>query len=90
MAEMTQLTQDVEHNRTAAGSNTDHSYAVRETDTQAQPLTLDQLDYLADLVAELREMSGRAGLTTLAAILALAQTEASAQIAQARSRHLHG
>lgn len=45
------------------------------------PLSLDQLGYLADLVAELREMSDRAGLTTLAGILALAQSEAVQQIA---------
>jgi hypothetical protein len=47
-------------------------------------LSLDQLDYMADLVAELREMSQRSGLTTLAAILALAQTEAAQQITKRR------
>ena len=47
-------------------------------------LSLDQLDYMADLVAELREMSQRAGLATLAAILALAQTEAAQQITRRR------
>ena len=49
------------------------------------PLSIDQLDYLVDLVSELREMSDRSGLSTLAAILALAQTEANAQIAAARA-----
>ena len=47
-------------------------------------LSIDQLDYMADLVAELREMSQRSGLTTLAAILALAQIEAGQQIAKRR------
>lgn len=42
-------------------------------------LTLDQLDYMCDLVAELRVMAAGAGMTTLAAILALAQTEATQQ-----------
>ncbi len=52
--------------------------------TKGDGLSLDQLDYMADLVAELREMSQRSGLTTLAAILALAQTEAAQQITKRR------
>ncbi|MEQ1695602.1 MAG: hypothetical protein ABL901_07150 [Hyphomicrobiaceae bacterium] len=58
-----------------------------QADDKAEPrvaLSLDQLDYMADLVSELREMSHRAGLTTLAAILALAQTEAAHQITKRR------
>lgn len=60
---------------------------VDQVDDLGEPrvmLSLDQLDYMADLVSELREMSSRAGLTTLAAILALAQTEAAQQIANRR------
>ena len=48
------------------------------------PMTLDQLDYMADLIAELREMASHAGLGTLAGILALAQSEAGQQIARRR------
>lgn len=36
----------------------------------------DQLDYLDDMVCELKEMADRSGHTTLAAILALAHIEA--------------
>jgi hypothetical protein len=71
----------------AVTGNTNETNASNLSNNHLQkPLTLDQLDYLADLVAELREMSGRAGLTTLSGILALAQTEANAQIAQVRAR----
>jgi hypothetical protein len=50
----------------------------------AIPLTVDHLEYMADLMSELREMSHRSGLETLAAILALAETEAGQQIAARR------
>ncbi len=89
MADMTEI-----HSTTDGGPNRMMTRVETSSDDTApvlygvapKPLTLDQLDYLADLVAELRAMSGQAGLTTLAGILALAQVEASAQIAQARSR----
>ena len=55
-----------------------------ETNGGRGTLSIDQLDYMADLVAELREMSQRSGLTTLAAILALAQIEAGQQISKRR------
>lgn len=47
-------------------------------------LSIDQLDYMADLIAEFREMSSRAGMTTLAGILALAQSEAALQLKSRR------
>ena len=57
---------------------------AEQMDGASVDLSLDQLDYMADLVSELREMSQRSGLTTLAAILALAQTEAAQQIMRRR------
>ncbi len=52
----------------------------------AATVTIDHLEYMADLISELREMSHRSGLETLAAILALAETEAGQQIAARRRR----
>ena len=49
-------------------------------------LSVDQLDYMADMIAEMREMSQRAGLSTLAGVLQLAETEAAQQIANLRRR----
>lgn len=49
-------------------------------------ISLDQLDYMADLISEFREMSQRSGMSTLAGILALAQSEAAQQIANRRKR----
>ena len=46
------------------------------------PMTVDQLDYLADLVAELREMAHKSGMEMLASILGLAETETKRQIAE--------
>jgi hypothetical protein len=85
---MTQRSQghDAEQDQTMAANANETHYGTSSDYQMQQPLTLDQLDYLVDLVAELREMSGRAGLTTLSGILALAQTEANAQIAQVRAR----
>jgi hypothetical protein len=40
------------------------------------PPYVDQLDYLTDLITELRDMAQRARLDTLTAILTLAQAEA--------------
>ena len=74
MAETLQLF-DEEHNETIVEANVAGG-VVR--------LSLDQLDYMADLMSELREMSQRSGLTTLAAILGLAQTEAAQQILKRR------
>jgi hypothetical protein len=47
-------------------------------------LSVEQLDYMADLVAELRDMAQGSGLTTLASILSLAQVEAALQSAKKR------
>ena len=57
---------------------------AEQADEVSVVLSLDQLEYMADLVSELREMSQRSGLMTLAAILALAQTEAAQQIKRRR------
>jgi DNA-binding ferritin-like protein len=60
-------------------------HAADEVDTHDhQDLTLDQLDYICDHIAELREMAGRSGLASLAAILALAQVEAAREGAARR------
>lgn len=53
---------------------------------QRQQMSVDQLDYLSDLISELREMSLKGGLTTLAAILALAHTEAIQQMTKHHTR----
>lgn len=53
---------------------------------EAASLGVDQLGYMADLIAELREMSQCAGLATLAGILELAETEAAQQVANLRRR----
>ena len=45
------------------------------------PMTLDTLHYVADLVAELQVLALQSDLTTLASILALAQSELASQIA---------
>lgn len=47
-------------------------------------MSIDQLDYMADLIAEFRAMSDRAGMATLAGILALAQSEAALQLKSRR------
>lgn len=47
-------------------------------------LSVDQVEYLADMIAELRGLADDAGLSTLAAILALAQVEAAQQCAARR------
>ena len=47
-------------------------------------LTLDQIDYIADLISELREMAQGAKIETLAALLALAQAEAAREAARLR------
>ncbi|MBX9926141.1 MAG: hypothetical protein K2Y05_07265, partial [Hyphomicrobiaceae bacterium] len=49
-------------------------------------LTLDQIDYIADLISELREMAQGARIETLAALLALAQAEAAREAARLRPR----
>jgi hypothetical protein len=49
-------------------------------------LAPDQLDYMADLIAEFRVMSDRSGLTTLAGILSLAQVEAALQLQKLRKK----
>ena len=46
-------------------------------------LSVDQVEYLADMIAELRGLADDAGLSTLAA-LALAQVEAAQQFAARR------
>jgi len=62
--------------------NPDQSMAAR---SQSQrDLSYDQLEYMADLIAEFRDMSSTAGLTTLAGILALAQSEAALQLSTRR------
>lgn len=87
---MRQRSNQAEPDRSIESDNVGNRYSTSPDGGQPLPVTLDQLDYLSDLVTELREMAGRAGLSTLAAILALAQTEASTQIAQARSRDRTG
>ena len=89
MAEMKQSTQvrDPEPDCKVSPDDNDPRCDQQANNAQLQdPLTLDQLDYLADLVSELRDLSNRAGFTTLAGILALAQTEANTQMAQIRVR----
>ena len=44
-------------------------------------LSLDQLNYMSDLISEMRDMSRKARLATLSGILALALLEANQQIA---------
>ena len=48
--------------------------------------SLDQLEYMLDLIGELREMATTARLQTLAAILGLAATEANQRIDARRGR----
>jgi hypothetical protein len=50
-----------------------------------EQLSTDQLDYMADLIAELCGMARRADERTLAALLALAEAEASREAVRRRS-----
>lgn len=43
-------------------------------------LAVDRIHYLADMIAELRELAAREGLPTLAGLLALAYVDAKQQI----------
>lgn len=58
--------------------------AVTDAAPDCRELTLDQLDYATDLIAELREMSQRSGLRMLASLLALAQAEAAREVRSRR------
>lgn len=64
--------------------------SVLATETSPEPtgaardMTIDQLEYVTDLIAELREMSQRSKLSTLASLLALAQAEAAREVALRR------
>lgn len=53
---------------------------------RSRALDVDQLDYMTDLIAELREMAKRAELDPLATILALAQAEAARESSLLRRR----
>ena len=64
---------------------TDASH-VSPTAGQAPPTAeADQLDYLADMVGELRTMARRLGAETLADVLALAHAEAARAAVRRRS-----
>ncbi len=58
--------------------------ADRNAVATAADLSLDQLDYISDLIAELREIAHGAKIETLAALLALAQAEAALEAARRR------
>lgn len=58
---------------------------IAEPQTAAKPnsreqMTADYLDYLADVVLELKEMAARANADTLAALLDVAHREAKLQL----------
>ena len=55
-----------------------------QSENSQQALAADKLDYLADMVLELKQLADRSGLRTLAGILALAHIEASQQVAALR------
>ncbi len=57
---------------------------VGEAAATGGPALTEQLDYLADMVHELRDIALRADLRTLAGILDLAYAEARQQAARAR------
>ncbi len=50
------------------------------------PSRADRIDYMADLIDELRHMAEHEGLVTLASVLALARTEAEQQAGRDRPR----
>ncbi len=56
-----------------------------ENEGNLERLSTDQLDYMADLIAELCGMARRADERTLAALLALAEAEASREAVRRRS-----
>ena len=68
---------------TSQGSADGPSKVVSEAGTEGHGakavLAADRLDYLADMISELRALAARAGHTTLAGLLALAYVEAKQQ-----------
>ncbi|MDZ4843554.1 MAG: hypothetical protein SH859_15615 [Hyphomicrobium aestuarii] len=56
-----------------------------EDQGKREQLSTDQLDYMADLISELCGMARRADERTLAALLALAEAEASREAVRRRS-----
>ncbi len=55
------------------------SVDAEEYATSSSGTVRDQIEYLADMILELRQISARSGLTTLSGILELAHAEAQLQ-----------
>ena len=55
-----------------------------QSESSQQALVAHKLDYMADMVLELKQLADRSGLRTLAGVLALAHIEASQQVAALR------
>lgn len=67
------------------GSRYPRAYAGEPSTVARAPLTADQLDYMADLILELKQMAERLDLDTLTVILALGHREALHQVSKRRA-----